>query len=407
LLLLEFEIIDVEVLPNYIEQFKILTKALWSNDTIKSIATYLINTLPKSSDFNEIEPSTSCTNIEPINLNNLKKYHVRFRCAFLNMLFEIIEENNESRKYADEIINTLTPRWIFLFLAENLEENTIALGTRLLFLMYFNADTARIKLKEFLVVLPKLISQRHCITGVYIPLWAMICGSTCNLKVNLPYDADNIITILELENAPQCKAGPCLEIFRSIAQLLKSSFQEIIHRFSNQGELKGETIALGKVTMSNLKLMSKLYRKYLPFKDILYRQEAIDDIMSLLFAVLSTKPANSTELEMSGENFDEEGANNDMRLDFTNDTSLQEANFLENAFSIQNESRNMQNLNSKIYIHSISKISNLQKSFIDILLEIIVNVAIDSIVDSEKTLVGIDYILKAQAQLTKGYSSNY
>jgi hypothetical protein len=252
------------------------------------------------------------------------------------MFLEIIQEREGLTKYSEDMLHALTSRWFFMFLTPNLDKYTVIFGMRLLYTVYISADNQRSKLKDGMICLDRILKQRSNLMPLYIPLWGLLCGSKANFTSQLAFEPENLLIILGLEEGPTSKSSVCGEVFPTIMGLIYISIQDIIvSSLSKKSQEQNTAIEnTCKNTIVNLEMLTMLYRKYIPFRDLIYKHESIDEVMRILFLLLSEEIIKTADQELQSDNEVETNVYS-LRLNFIDDLKLQETDCFDNMFTIK------------------------------------------------------------------------
>lgn len=187
------------------------------------------------------------------------------------------------------------------------------------------------------MILEKLLQNRFSDVNVYLTLWAIFCGAKIQHDSwNIEYEESTLMATFVDKND---KAELCPEVLQTILALTKSCIREF-QKFSGS-ELDVSKSAnlnaahLENIAKTNLSFMGGMYWSIPQIRDIILRQESIDDFIKILYELVSTEvPISiSQELKESPESIKQElGRSSILNLNFIADAEIECACLIENRF---------------------------------------------------------------------------
>nr|KAJ3422780.1 hypothetical protein HK105_006399 [Polyrhizophydium stewartii] len=356
LLMLKSQIIPTDLLPEIINHLKIFLKAGWSTDTIKSVCSFLMSTLPKDDDFSEVRDMTAKLKTVggrrrledmPVLVPNAKamqqqSYVVQMRNAILEMLFEVLSERSDSQGSFDtEFVRVVTSRWVVLFCGPRLDSYTVVLATRIFARLWIAHDiSSPSKFREGFMVMSRLLQPYYNALQLYPSLLAILCGiDVSSVPSDMSFDVSTLMAVMKpLGTKARRNISP--DVMRVITSLLiqtvrtLSKWSDTIEAVNQEikaeirlkgtshddGNGSGDSIdkagrprfpdaeldksrakldALSEAVQTILQFIGTMYRYLEDMKDSVCRQESIDDFVSLLFQLISTGNPVSIEKELT------------------------------------------------------------------------------------------------------------
>ena len=136
------DLFDASLLPDLINTLSFFLQSSFTVDSIRILATYIVSTLPKGSAgrnayiderdapalAGKVPTRTIMTNAKESRSTNFK--NVKLRNMLLEMLYGLMTDPNPS--YLNTFAQTITSKWMLLFLDDVLNEYTIVLALRML-----------------------------------------------------------------------------------------------------------------------------------------------------------------------------------------------------------------------------------------------------------------------------------
>ncbi|KAI8930272.1 hypothetical protein BC831DRAFT_502404 [Entophlyctis helioformis] len=355
LLMLKLQIIPIDLVPDLVTHLKIFVRAGWSSDTVKSICTYLMYTLPKEDDFSEVrdmtaklKPSTTKKPLEdaPLLITSAKQienksYSVRVRNIVLEMLFEILGDKHDGINYATEFVRIISSRWIVLFSGPRLDCLTVTTSLRIFARLWMAHDLSRpSKFKEGFLVLSRLLQPYSSVLQLYNPLLAILCGIDIEtVPEDVEFEVSKLMAVMKPQGTKSrrnlspdvmrvlmslvtqsvrlltkwsdivdslektIKAEPKIQaLSRKLFDGSTDSLQEtaMVRQSENETETARTNLeALANVVQVNVQFVGSMYRHFDDIKDCVCRQESLDDIVGLLFQLTSTGNPVSIEKELA------------------------------------------------------------------------------------------------------------
>ncbi|KAH9262136.1 hypothetical protein BASA82_000814 [Batrachochytrium salamandrivorans] len=361
LLMLKSQIIPIELLPDLVNHLKIFLKAGWSSDNIKWVCTYLMYTLPKEDDYSEIRDLSAKLKSKvgsmgfedsPILIVSSKSlqhhsYSVHARNAILEMLFEILSEKSDSSaNFVLEFSKVSSSRWIILFCGPRLDTYTVTIACRIFARLWILHDiTAPSKFKEGCLIMSRLLQPYSNVLQIYPSLLAILCGlDIAIVPLDMQYDVSTLMAIMKpLGTKARRNISP--DIMRVISSLLTQTVRSLsqwsdkldslnqsspgknlkaslAHKLFDDDENENENDihqdddfsksfncdieransrleCFSEVVQTTLQFIGTMYRYLEDMKDSVCRQESIDDIVGMLFKLVSTGTILTLEKELS------------------------------------------------------------------------------------------------------------
>ncbi|KAJ3373009.1 hypothetical protein HDU91_001442 [Kappamyces sp. JEL0680] len=303
-MMLENQIIDQSIIPDMLQHMKILLREAWSGDIIKLICTSIINTLPKGDDYREIQGESEKNGIPKITTGGKWKesygqqtYALCLRNRMLEIIIEIIEEKEDNIAYGEDLLHAVTARWILLFMNPRLDSGTVFLGTKLLHVVWSSIDYPGSRFHESFSIVHHLLQSRFYISTLYLPLLSILCDSRLTANAwKTPYDVPSLMAVLKPKSARQGKKQAfCSDVLPCIISMLASCVRTIQTQARQGASSDDGPDGFSAIVVTTLEFFGAMYLQIDQMKDALLTQDAMDDLFSILFALLSTEPASSID----------------------------------------------------------------------------------------------------------------
>eukprot|EP00842_Homolaphlyctis_polyrhiza_P006791 jgi/Hompol1/7112/HPOL_000655-RA len=356
LLMLKSQIIPLELLPDLISHLKIFVKAGWSTETIKSVCTYLMYTLPKEEDFSEVrdlasklKPTATQKSLEdaPVLVVSAKSlqhqsYHVQVRNSILEMLLDVLCEKSENSNYASDFVRAISSRWVVLFCGPRLDSYTVSLACRIFAKLWVSHDqNSSSKFKESFLVISRLLQPYSNVLELYPSLLSVLCGiDVSGVPIDVQYEVSTLMAVMKpLGTKARRNISP--DVMRVITSLMSQTVR-LVNKWSvvidsldhspEPAALQSRTLSrklfdgstdsihnmeavhlndpdcvkartklesLSEIVQTTTQFIGTMYRHLEDMKDSVCRQDTVDEIVSLLFQLISTGSPLSLAQELA------------------------------------------------------------------------------------------------------------
>lgn len=241
-----------DLIPKAFALMKVLLDSNFTGESIRSVCTFLVSTLPKgayhiyyytklfitiSLKDTEIKQK-ACGNTNPFSdipriitnskLEDTPSHTIHIRNGLLEMLFDILCGSSSNSK-TKIFLSNITTRWIMLFFDRNIHPHTAVLASRILARLMYDQDVMYTeRMKEGFVVLSNLLCSYSHIHQIYHSLFAILCGVDVSLvsidsKLDLP-----TLTSLFGPDSSSKKRSMCPDVLIVILRMLKQSMSHLV-----------------------------------------------------------------------------------------------------------------------------------------------------------------------------------
>jgi hypothetical protein len=378
--MIDNQILAPELLKEVSSQIKILCRENWSSDTIKLVCTFLISTLPKDEHSERATDRTIHLTFANHSVNK-ELYSITARNLLLQCLIEIVDQNENYTRNAEDLLYAVTSRWILLFIGEKMDSETVVLACRLLYTTWRATDQSQNKFKETFILLKPLIASRIDDTNVYLPLWGILCNAVIQQENwSTFYDEAHLMALMApKESNTGDKSQYCPGILPSLLALTATNVSELQKLLVvPQESLETESIAkISKYSSSirtTLSFLSHMYHQFQQMRDTLLTQHTIDHIVEIFRNLICHDAAGYS-----------------LKLDYVPDAQLDKT---VNRFKLQEDVNKLSKfaLMPRNQLHTMNPKT---KEIINSLLEFLMVVLVDSILDPFKPLFAVDLLLKS------------
>ena len=424
ILMFENQIIDQAVVPDLVQHMKILLKGNWNHDIIKTICTFLINTLPKPDNYQEIKrdqhffPRISTG--ESWKDRSVCSYTVYVRNVILSMLTEIIVEKENNAYYGEDFVQAVTVRWIYLFLSPRLGSGTIVIAARLLYAVWITIDYPGSRFVEGFSILQQMLQSRFNVVALYHPLLAILCATVVNEDYwKATYNTEQLVETLKASK--HFRKGYCVDVIPAILGMVSNCVRSMLKKDKKNEEKEtasekesrmASLLGLAQTAQTTLTFLGTMFLESEQMKEALSTQDIIDELFSIMFSLISKDPIMSidhgldllkkepvSELSAFHEIQRVKGQRN-LKLFLIFQTVDKSWNGVESRFLLSPRYNQLLIFShSKYHLHSeitsLHEDDNHLRQTIDALLEIVMIVTVESILEVRRPLQGLEFILKA------------
>jgi hypothetical protein len=233
------------LLPDVMLIVKLCLKANFAVDTVKSICTFLIATLPK--DYNRASEIPDDDRGLPKVIHNVKSVEPPSRNIFIrNLLLELLYDLMIERDtdYSQRFATMITNRWMLLFISSNLHPYTTVTALRILATLWQCQKPASVatKFKDVFVILSHTLSKASHIMQIYPPLFAILCGGEIsNFPLDLCFSSDAFKHALKGIDLSR-KRPACPDAAQVVMSLLKRTVTLTIKGPPEDGDNRGMNV---------------------------------------------------------------------------------------------------------------------------------------------------------------------
>ncbi|KAJ3272044.1 hypothetical protein HDV01_005996 [Terramyces sp. JEL0728] len=424
LIMLNSQIISITLLPDLMHHLKILAQHAWSPEIIKVLGTFILNTCPKENDYGELRRTQTSNNVIPRVIRKYeekdpsKNYVLTIRNMLLTMLLEITSDSYEGNKYGEDLLSSLSSRWISYLLSPRLNPSTVIISLRLFYQMWSSCDSPSTKFKEAHTILNKLLQNRYHLIELYIPLWAIFFQSEINSDWNINYDVPDLMAKFNPKSVKSIKFN--VEVLPAILGLTNTGIRNILkvynsltngeHAEADHENQMHRIEELSLIVQTTLRFMMHMCQQFDQMKECIAKPEVLSPLITLLFELIVTESTVTLEQEKkASQHFKEtfslfkpplDQEHNPMILKLENSKPqkkvdsafnlVQESDFKSS--KVRSKSKFMLTLNAEDE-HSIANECEAIKQNISGILEVIMCISVDSILNS-KSIAGLENILK-------------
>ncbi|KAJ3336562.1 hypothetical protein HDU93_002592 [Gonapodya sp. JEL0774] len=443
LMALRTDVFSPILLPQVVEVLRIMLQASFSPEAIRSIATFLMASLPRdittSTDFpntnalskRESRQSRSVSAGQrkgdsfgtPELVRDAKEellsvlsagtapFVIQTRITLLEMLTNIICEPGNV-DFATSFAQTITARWLLLFMDERLDNWTVVLATRMMakiigtqgpkFIERFRNTT------QGFTIMAHLLDKHWNLVQVHHSLFAITFGvDVSDIPVSSSNDLYTLLTFYRPD--PRKSRSFCLDGLLCMTSILRTAV-EVVHWDYNQAtnitahsEVSSTDKSIRPKDIQSLRDIATMIQVYFhalgelftlsdDVKELFSKQEAIDAFVVILFQVICENQIQLTaelELKLSeGQNPVESFAN------------FEQLNREDYRLTLPSSSAAIDSQRSELIVTTplnpvAVELDGLRSSSLESILEFIVAMAVESIVGDWKPLMLLESILRA------------
>lgn len=299
---------------NFSQLFKQYLRGSFEVDSLRSVWSFLLSTLPKYEEKTEEFRWTLSSNLLPV--SDATRTKLLMRNSILTVLLDLVTENTS---FLGTFINAVSFRWVLLFCGPYVDPVTVYLALKILMLMKLDINVAESLNESGYEVLSRSMAFYHDIIPIYILLLNMLFGKE---ESHLPQDYQfNTPTLLALFK-PSDKAGshmsggailPIIRLINASSEFIlnqKYSEKNISKYFSSVSwNEKGLSIievvendpilACTKNCCAVLEFMSQMYQLN-DFKELICEEDTIAHFLDILFSLIYIENESSSSSLGSG-----------------------------------------------------------------------------------------------------------
>jgi hypothetical protein len=361
-----------------------------------------------ANDYKEIQhESTKDGLIKLVNGNMWKEpnsqpsYTLYRRNRMIEILIEIVQEKESNILYAEDLIQSVSLKWITSLMNPRLDAGTVYLATKLLYVVWNNVDYPGSRFKETFVLTHTLLQSRFNIISLYLPLLGILCNADFDQSAyDSNYDLASLLALLTPKPTKQTKKITfCSEIFPTIISMISSCIRTIAKK-------EQDSIAAGSLTSiihTTVSLFSAMYMQIDQMKDAL-NEDILDELFIAIFPLVSREPMHSIDhgldllkkvaTEPNPQLLVDRSAWN-LKVHYRYVSTMAET--IESRFGLINPKEGESRSALQLYIPEVDglKPNNAVRSTIDCFLELFLTVSVESIMEPGKIHGGLEMVVAA------------